>query len=172
MNTLLGCIISLFLILLVTIPSILYGISDYVLFPVGFLLSLFTKQPSIIKSSIIATRITPFFLLFIVPFILYVFTWEPLGWIFFGWILLYLIISVYSGASKKRNAVTDSWKLALDNSFYQEYLYIRERKAFVTLGIIITVASPIIGYFLNFDPFFALLIGLSLALITIRLSKC
>ncbi len=171
MVTLAGCLLALFVLPLVTIPSIIYGITPYFLFPVGFLLSLFTKQPSTIKASIIAVKITPLFLLFIMPLVLYFFTCKPLGWIFFGWIALYLIIQIYSGASKKTDAILDSWKLALESDFYQTHLYVKEHKFLIMLGGVIALVSPIIGYLLSFDPFISLFVGLFLAIITIRLNR-
>lgn len=171
MTTLAGCLIALVAFPLVTIPSIIYGITPYFLFPIGFILSLFTKQPSIIKALIIATRITLPFLLFVVPLILYFLTWEPLGWIFFGWIALYLIIQIYSGASKKTDALLKSWELASENEFYQNYLYIRERKFLIYLGIMTSLLLPFFIFLLEFDPLPSLIISLIAALITIRLSR-
>lgn len=105
-------VVAILLFPLVTLPSIIYGVSSYALLPLGFVLSLFTGKPSSFRASTIAVKLTPIFLVVGVPLILYFYLSKLAGWIFFGWIVLYLIIRRFSGISARERQITRGWQEA------------------------------------------------------------
>ena len=96
----------------ITIPSLIYGISGYILLPVGLLLRLLTGKPSGIRASIIAIKLNPIFLLFGVPLIFYFYVWKPLAWIFFAWMTIYFVSRRFTGASQKKTQIMQGWEEA------------------------------------------------------------
>ena len=87
------------------------------------------------------------------------------------YIAAFFLIHIYSGVSKKVETTTKSWQLALESDFYQNYIHIVERKSLIVLGIIITFLMTLQIFFLNFEPFIALVISLLTCIVTVRLSK-
>jgi len=107
-----GCLAALFAFPFITVPSIFYGISGYILLPVGFFLSLFVGRPSAFRASLIASKLIPIFLILGIPLILYFYTWAPLGWIFFAWMIIYFISRRFTGAHEKEVQLRQGWKEA------------------------------------------------------------
>jgi len=107
-----GCFAVLFVFPFITIPSIFYALSGYILLPIGFLLCLFTGKPSAIRASLIASKLIPVFLVLGIPLILYFYTWAPLGWIFFAWMMIYFISRRFTGAHTKEVQLRQGWKEA------------------------------------------------------------
>lgn len=107
-----GCLIAIVAFPFVTIPSIIYGISAYILLPVGFLFSIFTGKVSGIRAGVIADKLSPIFLILGVPLILYFYVWEPLGWIFFAWMVIYFLSRIYSGVHKRDARIHEGWREA------------------------------------------------------------
>jgi len=95
----------------VTIPSIIYGFSAYLLFPLGLLLSIFTGKPSALRGSRIAVWLVPFFLIVAVPVGLY-FLWWPLAPIFAAWMLVYFVGRRFSGVFQRQQYLVEGWRQA------------------------------------------------------------
>ena len=106
-----SCLLALLLFPFVTVPSIIYGISAYILLPVGLLLSVFTGKPSFFKASRIAVKLLPPFLILAVPAGLY-FVWWPLGLIFAIWMIIYFISRRHSGVSERESQIVRGWEEA------------------------------------------------------------
>jgi len=118
MGALMGLKIALIVIPFVTIPSVIYGVSHFllmgILLPVGFLLS-FLKgrllyRKAILYADIIAVKLSPLFLILFIPIILYIYVWQIGGWIFFGWMIIYFISRKYSRVSIKHEQLTKTHK--------------------------------------------------------------
>ncbi len=107
-----GWIVVLFGFPFITVPSIVYGISAYILLPIGFFLSLFTGKLPEFRASLIAAKLIPTFLLLVVPLILYFYVWEPLGLAFFVWMVIYFLSRIYSGVHKREARIHEGWKEA------------------------------------------------------------
>ena len=107
-----GCLTALFVFPFVTIPSIIYGMSGYILLPIGFFLSIFTGKVSSIRAAVIADKLSPVFLILGVPLILYFYAWEPLGWIFFAWMVIYFLSRIYTGVHKRDAKMHQGWREA------------------------------------------------------------
>lgn len=145
-TSLFSVLILLIMFLLVTVPSILYGLSAWILIPVGLLSRHFMPRPTRTKEALITLKFTTIFLLFIVPVILYLYVWSPLGWIFFSWMALYFLSRFYSGAHKKELMIRESAKglEALEERYKRTYV---KSNMIVTLIIIILSAtSLVLGY--------------------------
>lgn len=138
------------LFFLVTLPSLIYGIFPWFLIPVGWLIRLFIGRPILsYKAGVIALKLSTIILLVVVPTILYLYLWAPLSWIFFAWMVLYLVIRIYSGEHEKERAVVEDWKHfdALERKYERTYTKYNLIITFVTL--ILNVASLTGGYYLG-----------------------
>lgn len=91
----------LLIIIFITIPSIILSISHFVLMPIGWFLSLFTGKPSALRAHFITLKLSPIFLVLIVPAILYFYVWVPLCWIFFAWMVIYYVSRRWTGAVQR-----------------------------------------------------------------------
>ena len=152
---------------LVTIPSILYGLSAWVLIPIGLLSRHFMPRPTRTKETLITLKFTKIFLLFIVPVILYLYVWSPLGWIFFSWMALYLLGRFYSGAHKKELMIREGAKglEAIEERYKRTYV---KNNLIVTLIIIILSAiSLVLGYQLGGIKGLWIGVGLSIVILLI-----
>ena len=147
--------------LLVTIPSMIYGISTWLLLPVGFLLRLFIGRPTGTKAGLITLKLSTIFLLVIVPAMLYLYVWEPLGWIFFVWMASYLLSRIYSGVHEKEKMVIEAWKhlAALEEKY--KHTYIKYNRIATIIAIFLNVASPVTGYYFGGEK--GLWIGIAFA---------
>lgn len=85
----------------ITIPSIILNISHFVLLPIGWFLSLFTSKPSALRAHFITLKLSPIFLVLVVPAIFYFYVWVPLCWIFFTWMVIYYISRRWTGAVQR-----------------------------------------------------------------------
>jgi hypothetical protein len=94
-----GFIVTPFVFLFVTVPSIVYSISVWIFLPIGLLLRLFTGRSFAIRTFplVLYKLILPIFLILGVPLILYFYVWGPLGWIFSAWMIIYFISRRFSG---------------------------------------------------------------------------
>ena len=93
-----GFIVALFVFLFVTVPSIVFSISAWIFLPIGLFLRLFGRSFFLRTfPSVFYNLILPIFLILGVPLILYFYVWEPLGWIFFAWMIIYFIMRRFSG---------------------------------------------------------------------------
>ncbi|MFC1981519.1 hypothetical protein ACFLVN_04680, partial [Chloroflexota bacterium] len=133
---------------LVTVPSLIYGISAWLLIPIGWLMRLFIGRPIFsYKAGLIALKLSTILLLLIVPTILYLYVLEPLGLIFFIWMALYLLIRIYSGVHEKEKIFIKAWK-DLDALINQRgHAYTRHNLIITSITIILTVISLMLGYF-------------------------
>jgi hypothetical protein len=138
------------LFFLVSLPSLIYGIFPWFLIPLGWLIRLFIGRPILsYKAGVIALKLSTIILLVVVPTILYLYLWEPLGWIFFSWMALYLVIRIYSGVHEKERVVIEAWKHldALERKY--ERTYTKYNLIITLVTIILNVASLIGGYYLG-----------------------
>jgi len=106
-----SCLVLLLLFPFVTVPSIIYGLSAYLLLPLAFILSIFTGRPSPLRASSISVWLVPIFLVVVVPVGLY-FLWWPLAIIFAAWMLLYLVGRRFSGVSERQRYTLEGWRQA------------------------------------------------------------
>ncbi len=83
------------------IPSNILNISHFVLLPIGWFLSLFTGKPSALRAHFITLKLSPIFLILIIPAIFYFYVWIPLCWIFFTWMVIYYISRRWTGAVQR-----------------------------------------------------------------------
>ena len=147
---------------LVSVPSLIYGISPYPFIPVGWLIRLFIGRPVFsYKAGIIALKLSTIFLLVIVPAMLYLYVWEPLGWIFFVWMASYLLSRIYSGVHEKEKMVIEAWKhlAALEEKY--KHTYIKYNRIATVIAIFLNVASPVTGYYFGGEK--GLWIGIAFA---------
>lgn len=132
--------------ILISIPSHIYGISRFLLIPVALLFQLFIQKTNIVRIGIITSKIRTIFVLFIMPVILYLYVWEPAGWIFFVWMTTYLLIRLYSGAHGQELAWRQKWE-KIDALLEQKKGYnIKYRPFYTLVTIILIVASLLLGY--------------------------
>jgi len=54
-----------------------------------------------IRAFVIADKLSPIFLILGVPLILYFYVWEPLGWAFFAWMVIYFLSRMHTGVHKR-----------------------------------------------------------------------
>jgi len=87
----------------ITIPSIILVISSFVLWPIGWFLSVFTGKPSALRAHFITLKLSPIFLILVIPAIFYFYVWVPLCWIFFGWTFLFPLLEEI--VAEKNNCV-------------------------------------------------------------------
>ena len=96
-----GTILIIPMLIFVSIPSIILNISHFVLFPIGWFLSIFTGKPTSLKAHFITLKLSPIFLILMIPAIFYFYVWVPLCWIFFSWMVIYYITRRWSGAVQR-----------------------------------------------------------------------
>ena len=149
MVALVGCLVALLVFPFITVPSIIYGISGYVLLPLGFFLILFTGRPSGIQASLIAFRLIPIFLIIVIPILLYFYVWEPLGWIFFAWMLIYFLSRFYTGVHKKEVTMIHAWKEFAAFTEQNVQGYIRNNYKIIAIIAVLTIISILAGYLLG-----------------------
>lgn len=149
MVVLVGCLVALLVFPFITVPSIIYGISGFVLLPLGFFLILFTGRPSGIRASLIALKLTPIFLIIVVPIILYFYAWEPLNWIFFAWMLIYFLSRFYTGVHKKDVAMIHAWKEFATFTEQNVQRQIRNNYKIIAIIAVVTIISILGGYLLG-----------------------
>lgn len=85
----------------VWIPSMILNISHFILLPIGWLLSVFTGRPSGLRAHFITLKLSPIFLILVIPAIFYSYVWVPLAWIFFTWMVIYYISRRWTGAVQR-----------------------------------------------------------------------
>ncbi len=88
-------------VMFITIPSNILNISHFVLLPIGWLLSVFTGRPSGLRAHFITLKLSPIFLVLVVPAIFYFYVWVPLCWTFFTWMVIYYISRRWTGAVQR-----------------------------------------------------------------------
>ena len=160
---------SLVAIILVAIPSNIYGFSLLLLTPVGYLLRMFIDRPTIISGPIIAEKIRTIFVLLIIPAVLYLYVWEPAGWIFFCWMASYLLIRFDSGVHQQEVEWTQKWK-RWDAAMEQNRGYRIKHNLFITfIMIILSAISLVAGY--QFGGSSGLWIGVGIATVIWLLNK-
>lgn len=131
------------------LPSILYGITPYFFMPIGYMSGYFMKRPSPSKRLIITLKFTTAFLIVIMPVILYLYVWKPLGFIFFAWIVIYFIIRFYSGAHEKERSIRHG-AMGLNMLIEKHQLYYVENKPIIAvIVIVLTITSLLIGYLIS-----------------------
>jgi len=96
--------------LFISIPSIILVISDFVLYPIGWFLSVFTGKPSALRAHFITVKLSAIFLVLVVPAIFYFYVWVPLCWIFFTWMVIYYISRRWTGAAQRDRQMEESLK--------------------------------------------------------------
>ncbi len=138
-----GCFVIV--IPFVTLPSIIYGICPYILLPVSFFLMLFKGKPSGIQVSLLALKLTPIFLIVALPIIFYFYVGEPLGWIFFAWMLIYFLSRLYSGVHKKELAMTEAWKEFASFTKQNVNTYVKSNPIIIAIIMGLTIISILGG---------------------------
>ncbi len=103
---------TILMVIFITIPSIILSISHFVLLPIGWFLSIFTGRPSGIRANLITLKLSPIFLILVIPAIFYFYVWAPLCWIFFAWMVIYYISRRWSGVSQQEKQMAGGWKQA------------------------------------------------------------
>jgi len=101
---------TMLLVMFITIPSIILVISSFVLWPIGWFLSVFTGKPSALRAHSITNKLEPIFLVLAVPVIFYFYVWVPLCWIFFGWMVIYYISRRWTGAVQRDRQMEEAFK--------------------------------------------------------------
>lgn len=161
-------LVYLLVFLLVSIPSILYGLSAWILMPIGLLSRHFMPRPTRTKEALITLKLTTIFLLLIVPAILYLYVWSPLGWIFFSWMALYFLSRFYSGAHKKELMIRKYWR-GLE-AFEERYkrTYVKNNLIVTLIIIILSTISLVFGYQLGGSS--GLWIGVGISVVVLLIS--
>lgn len=162
-------LILLIVFFLVTIPSLIYGISGLLLIPVGWLVRLFIGRPVFsYKAGVIVLKLSTIFLLLVVPAILYLYVWEPSGLIFFCWMGFYLLIRIYPGVHKREKIAVEALKQldALERRY--EHTYTKYNPSITIVTIILNVAAPVAGYYLGGEK--GLWIGIAISAVIWLLS--
>lgn len=113
------------------------------------MLILFTGKPSGIQVSLLALKLTPIFLIVILPIIFYFYVWEPLSWIFFAWMLIYFLSRLYTGVHKKELATIEAWKGLASFTKKNVNTYIRNNPIIIAIIIVLTVVSILGGYLIG-----------------------
>ena len=134
-----------FLILLIDIPSHIYGYSLFILFPIGLLVRAIMWKPSIPSAVLIAVRLRTPFVLFVLPTIFYFYITEVAGYILFGIMSVYLLTRFYSGSHQDTKYWSEHWKDI-------EKILVRDRNYEITFNkplIIFMVFINILGIFLG-----------------------
>ena len=156
-------------IIFVRIPSLIYGISAELLTPVAWLLRLFVGRPVFsYTAGIMALKLDTIFVLLIVPAILFIFTWKPLGVIFFVWMALYLLIRIYSGVHEKEKIAIDAMRHLDALEKKGNHIYVKYNMAVTAVTICLTLASPVAGYYIGGEK--GLWIGIALSAVIWLLS--
>jgi len=133
-----------------TLPSIVYGITPYFLLPLGWLIRFFVGRPILsYKAGIIALKLSTVVLLVVVPSVLYIYVWKPLGWAFFAWMGLYLIIRLYSETHAKESDAIDAWKHLDALVAKHERTYTKFNPVLTIITVVLSIAAPILGYYLG-----------------------
>jgi len=152
------------LFFLITVPSLIYGISPHLLIPVGWLIRLFIGRPVFsYTTGVIVLKLSTILLLLIVPTVLYLYVGELLGWIFFIWIGLYLLIRIYSGVHEKEKVVIEAAKHLDDLEEKYKHRYIKYNPIVTIITIILSVASPVAGYYFGGEK--GLWIGIAVSIV-------
>jgi len=132
--------------LLVTIPSLLYGLSAWILIPIGLISRHFMPRPTRTKEILITLKFTTIFLLLIVPIILYLYVWPPLGWIFFSWMALYFLSRFYSGAHTKELLIREGAKKLESLEERGKRTYVKNNLLVSLVIVILSAISLVVGY--------------------------
>jgi len=162
-------LILLMAFFLVTVPSLIYGISGWLLIPVGWLVRLFIGRPAFsYKAGVIVLKLSTISLLLVVPAILYLYVWEPLGIIFFCWMGFYLLIRIYSGVHERERTAFEALKQldALERKY--ENTYTKYNPGITIVTIVLNVAVPVAGYYLGGEK--GLWIGIAISAVVWILS--
>ena len=149
MVILLGCLLVIVSFPFITVPSIIYGFSCYILMLPSFLLLLFKGKPSNIEVSLLAIKLAPVFLIVVLPVIFYFYVWEPLSWIFSVWMIIYFLSRFYTGAHEKCNNITEAWKELESFTKQKVKTYVRNNPVIIVIIIVLTVAAVLVGYFIG-----------------------
>jgi hypothetical protein len=88
-----------FVLVFIMIPSFIYMAGAWIFFPVGLGVRFFSRSFAIrYYPSLLFHILLPLFLIYELPYMLYVFVSKPAGWLFFAWMLIYFITRRFSGA--------------------------------------------------------------------------
>lgn len=134
----------------VSVPSIIYGISPYPFIPVGWVVRLLIGKPAFsFAAGVIALKLSTIALLLIVPTVLYLYVWKPLGWIFFIWMGLYLLSRLYSGVHKNQLVIVEAGK-QLD-AFAEKFknTHVKYNPIATVITLLLSVASLFVGNYLG-----------------------
>ena len=101
---------TMLLLIFITIPSIILTISHFVLLPIGLFLSVFSGRPSGLRANLIILKLSPIFLILVIPAIFYFYVWIPLCWIFLIWMVIYYTSRRWTGASQQEKQMAEGWK--------------------------------------------------------------
>ena len=157
-------LVRLVLFFLVTVPSLIYGVSAWLLVPVAWLIRLSIGRPIFsYTAGIIALKLDTIFVLLVVPTVLSLFIWKPLGVVFFVWMASYLLIRIYSGVHEKERVAIESWKHldALEKKF--ERTYVKYNMTVTVVTIFMSLAAPVTGYYFGDEK--GLWIGVALSVL-------
>ena len=133
-------------LIVIMFPSMLYGLSAWILMPVGLLSRHLMPRPTRTKEILFTLKFTTIFLLIIVPVILYIYVWPPLGWIFFGWMALYFLSRFYTGAHEKELMIREGAKglEALEAEYKRTY--VKNNLIVSVLIVVLSAISLVVGY--------------------------
>jgi len=140
-------LVRVILFFLITVPSLIYGITPHLLLPVGWIIRLFIGRPVLsYTTGVIVLKLSTIFLLLIVPTVLYLYIWEPLGWAFFIWIGLYLLSRIFSGEHEKERVIIEAAKHldALEEKY--KHTYIKYNPIVTIITMFLSSASLVAGY--------------------------
>jgi len=131
------------------IPSIIYGVSAWILMPIGLLSRFFMKRPNTSKQTLVTLKFSTAFLIVIMPIILYLYAWEPLGLLFMVWMIVYFIIRLYSGAHEKEQMIRAGMK-GLDAITEKYQPFYVENNLFISITtLILSIISVVAGYLIG-----------------------
>ncbi len=143
------CFQYVFLFFFVIIPSLIYTIVSWLFIPLGWLILLVIGSRPVFsyKAAMIAYKLSTIFVLLIIPALLFIFTWKPLGIIIFFWFVIYLSIRIYSGVDEREKIVIDAVKHLESLEFRSAT--VRYNKVIFPIMVLLSIASPLVGYYLG-----------------------
>lgn len=157
-RNILRAIILVVLSLLITLPSVVYGVIPYFLMPVAWFVCLLIHRPVFsLTAGIIALKLSTVVLLVIIPSVLYYFDNKTLALIYFSWIGVYLLIRIYSGVHAREVVFIKNWK-QLDAYGLTQTKY----NSVVTIVMLVLTALPLVfGDYFNSKGLFWVIVMLA-----------
>jgi hypothetical protein len=104
------------------------------------------QPPFAYTTGLIAMKLSTISLLVVVPSVLYLYTWKPVGLIFFAWIGLYLLLRIYSGVHEREKLTMDAWKQLQAIEDKNKHTYVKRNLTVFGITLVLTVIALWVGY--------------------------